>query len=1207
MCDFREIVQINKKFQKSINIRLDNNQPEKIAGYIPTRASVQVLKIYLKQFVNEGGMKSTILIGPYGKGKSHMLLVLLALVSKKNQESSNRQMKQMLEAVTKKLGEKDKEAGEYAGILVKERQYFLPILISGVHSDFGRALLLALREGLSREGLKEIIPDTYFEEAKKIILQWKNIYPDTYKTFLKYLHKEKKSETAFLRALEQYDQNELNFFREIYPLLTAGSVFEPMVQMDEISLFRSVNEKLCKDYGYKGMVIVFDEFSKFVEGYPKERFASAMEQLQNICELANNSQKEKLHVILVAHKAMKEYKNNLPNQVLNAYMGVEGRLSEVYFTTSLKNSYELIQNVIIKNSKLFKEKVSNTKQFQEMKESAYRLPYFHSMFTEEEFQTIVAEGCFPLTPVAAYLLLKISEKAVQNERTVFTFLTNEEPHSLLHFLEQQKTFHGNYVTAGEVYDYFSKLLKNDSSNMTMHNEWLKAEYALQNAAGREEQTAIKTIALVRMVGKQDEMFAKDEVIRLGAGMTTEVYKKTIEQLKQKQVILFRSKLGSYAFKNNIGIDLEKEINRIVQAKLQKINLCEELAKVSELEYEIPKRYNLTYTMTRYFHYQFMTEDNFLGLKKADYLFEDKFADGKIIALIRQKDIPKQEILKHLQELEDPRLVVVYPEEIFKQVYLLKKIIAIQILKHSEEFMENNKALEQELNLYEEDLVFELNVWLEQYFMPFYGKCHVLCGRKMYGKTEFSLQKSDSRFNQFLSGILEEYYCRTPKINNELINRRILTTQMRNVRIKLMKQLLEKKDFWEYRKGTSPEATIFRAVFLKTGVIKLQHGEEVIQCEMDRGVEAVLLEMEQFLRSAAGKKQSFAVLYKTLLGQRFGVRMGVLPLYLAYSITRFQEMPVIYLGEKEVTAEPQILENINNSPEQYFIYMEKGTVEKEVYLAALEKLFAVIPSYNRRNRLQEISDGIYQWFCSLPQCAKNYSIAELPQNKRQGIGFLRKAFSKLERNPREVLLEGLPEAFGETDYGKLEEQLQAVKSEMDNYSRILKAQAVEVTKQIFGFDRKNDLLQALKEYQQGLKNIQSQISPQKISKFWNEIQQLHTHDENIIAEKLSKIVLDLYIEDWKENTLEQYRENLKQMKAEMEAAEDVQGESIRKLIFTNSQGIEVQKYFQEAKVEGTGRFFQNEIEDTLEDYADSLETNQKIAVMLQIIERLLEGG
>ena len=100
MCDFKDIVQINKNFQKSINMRLDYNKPDKIESYIPTRASVQILKIYLNQFVNEGGLKSTILIGPYGKGKSHLLLVLLALLSKKNQTSDNLKAKKMLHRVT---------------------------------------------------------------------------------------------------------------------------------------------------------------------------------------------------------------------------------------------------------------------------------------------------------------------------------------------------------------------------------------------------------------------------------------------------------------------------------------------------------------------------------------------------------------------------------------------------------------------------------------------------------------------------------------------------------------------------------------------------------------------------------------------------------------------------------------------------------------------------------------------------------------------------------------------------------------------------------------------------------------------------------------------------------------------------------------------------------------------------------------------------
>ena len=69
---------------------------------------------------------------------------------------------------------------------------------------------------------------------------------------------------------------------------------------------------------------------------------------------------------------------------------------------------------------------------------------------------------------------------------------------------------------------------------------------------------------------------------------------------QEQIILYRTKTRTYAFKNNVGIDVEKELREMVQKKFQRISLCQELERLSELTFELPKRYNQTYSMTRYF-------------------------------------------------------------------------------------------------------------------------------------------------------------------------------------------------------------------------------------------------------------------------------------------------------------------------------------------------------------------------------------------------------------------------------------------------------------------------------------------------------------------------------------------------------------------------------------------------------------------------------
>ena len=74
------LIQINRSFQKSVNLQLDLEDYERIGSYIPTRSSVAILKRYLENVSGKNSNNATILIGPYGKGKSHLLLVLLIKV-----------------------------------------------------------------------------------------------------------------------------------------------------------------------------------------------------------------------------------------------------------------------------------------------------------------------------------------------------------------------------------------------------------------------------------------------------------------------------------------------------------------------------------------------------------------------------------------------------------------------------------------------------------------------------------------------------------------------------------------------------------------------------------------------------------------------------------------------------------------------------------------------------------------------------------------------------------------------------------------------------------------------------------------------------------------------------------------------------------------------------------------------------------------------
>jgi len=90
-------------------------------------------------------------------------------------------------------------------------------------------------------------------------------------------------------------------------------------------------------------------------------------------------------------------------------------------------------------------------------------------------------------------------------------------------------------------------------------------------------------------------------------------------------------------------------------------------------------------------------------------------------------------------------------------------------------------------------------------------------------------------------------------------------------------------------GTKPEATIYRATLARTGI---RGGKQ----DIDEGCKHVLDEIDVFISECDGQKVSFAKLYNRLMGEEYGARRGVLPIYIANQLVQLQDMPVVYLGE-----------------------------------------------------------------------------------------------------------------------------------------------------------------------------------------------------------------------------------------------------------------------------------------------------------------------
>ena len=75
LTSLNEIISFNADFRNAINIYLSLNDRDKVMSYIPTKSSVNILEMYLDSIKNNKN-NASVLVGPYGKGKSHLLLLL---------------------------------------------------------------------------------------------------------------------------------------------------------------------------------------------------------------------------------------------------------------------------------------------------------------------------------------------------------------------------------------------------------------------------------------------------------------------------------------------------------------------------------------------------------------------------------------------------------------------------------------------------------------------------------------------------------------------------------------------------------------------------------------------------------------------------------------------------------------------------------------------------------------------------------------------------------------------------------------------------------------------------------------------------------------------------------------------------------------------------------------------------------------------------
>lgn len=1186
----KDIVSFNSSFKTAINLYLSLNKPDKVASYIPTKSSVGFLGDYLNAVI-ENKEQATLLIGPYGKGKSHLLLVILAILSMERNKGNNEVIEGLMHRVTQ-VDEIGSDVAEKINVLWSKKP-FVPVLISNSTGDLNQAFLYGLNDALKREGLSDIAPETYFSIALNRISDWETNYIDTFNAFEKELLGYGMDISDLILSLKSYSREALNIFRNIFPKITAGSEFNPMAVSDVLPLYKSVSEKLVEDYEYSGLYIIFDEFSKFIESQDGTATGTNMELLQKICELATNSEQAQVFFTMVTHKSIKEYGKYLSADIINSFTGIEGRLIEKYFITSSKNNYELIKNAIVKKLDLLTriplyEKLLGEHALKEY----YQLPAFRSTFQRSDFENIILKGCYPLNPIASYLLLNISEKVAQNERTLFTFISNDEKNSMARFVKEHNGAQDWVIGADLIYDYFSPLFKKDVVNEFIHNIWLSAEYALSKCKTTDQEKMIKALAIVLIVNKEDEIPADEKYLPLCVKVDDGVL--AINGLVSENLLYKKNSTGTYVFKTRAGSELKSEIKRLREIKGENVNYAKALTEITGKYYVIPRRYNTLHKMTRYFSCEFMDVEAFLSIETAEAFLGDSVGDGKVIKLFSFSKIDQKRIEQHLEELRDERLVIVCPQNSINAKKSLRDFEIIQELQENQTFKNDNEILVKELPLLLEDLTTELeNVLISLYETDKLTKVFFYDGKCV-------VQKQAASEEEAVNICCESVYYKTVIINNEMINRTIInTTQTKKARLNIIHAILNHADNEAFYSGSNQEATIYRSLFCQTGVRAGQ---------MSEMMEDIITEINMFINSCCDKKNSVVNLVKKLVAAPYGLRLGVIPLYLAYVFSQRREDIIVYFSNKEIQLTAEIVVSMCEKSDDYALFVSKEDMQKEKYINELNVLFDVADNRNlTANRIKDIVICMQRWFRALPQVSRNLINIEgyiTNEFDRDAMKILKKSLQKVEFNPFEILFITLPKTFESDSLEDVYTIIDNCKTYYDDYFDWLQAKVSESIYKIWSGKRKNDLFHTLREWydKQSVRSKQG-LHNGRMTNLMTCIERLNVYNDSEVSMKIVKAVTDVYMENWNVGSFENFVKDLSAVKKEIESIKDEQNDGEMSLVFTGRNGNKISKLYNYVD-ESIGSVLRNIIEDTLDEY-DDLSVNDRVSILLEMIEKIIK--
>lgn len=828
-------------------------------------------------------------------------------------------------------------------------------------------------------------------------------------------------------------------------------------------------EALC---AHAPVLIEIDEFGKNLEHFGGNVAEDDLFVLQELAERCAGGHGLPALLITFQHMAFDDYVRGASALQRREWGKVQGRFEDISFIESAEQSLRLVAGAFepLASNLPFRSALNSWAAAEAR--TCERLGL--ARFLPGGAPTLAS--CYPLHPMTLLALPDMCARFGQHGRTLFTFLTSREPHSVAEFLDTE-TVRDPLPTVGldRLYDFF---VGTAASAGSRHAARLtEIDTAIRETTGLtdEQRTVLKVVGVLNVLSQGGPLRASVPVIRYAlstaAPLSDRAVRKVITGLEGRGVLTYRAFADEYRLWQGSDLDLAALVEQ-AREELALVSRAELLAGQHRMPPAIAGKHSQRVGMLRYFETVFADA----GTNTVPRLGIEDAADGLLVYFLGP---PEEASMLSIQPGSKPVVIATTAEHSVIVEAVTELAAILRSLDRSD--VQADRVARRELQDRAADARRRLGDRVSEHLHP------------ASAGVQFRLDGSveplpvGRGLSSLLSQVCEDVYSASPEISNEMLGRRELTSQAAKARRQLLTMMVEHYDQeWLGMEGFGPEKAMYAAL-LRHPRIHRDTGDGTFGYHQpSRGsMNTTWGTMTQMIDRATRGQLALDALYARLMEPPIGLKEGPIPVLLtALLLHRVDDVAIYQEGTYQPAITAELLERLIKSPDRFAVKHFKLSNDRIRFLDAVARAVGNVtgrePTAIRRRGVSSRNGTLLGVAGPLLTAIRNLPAYTLRTSSLSARAQAVRDTIMTAREPDELIFTDLPKALAmealgakagsnQAEFAAFSTQLEAMLRELNGAYRVLLDQCRHslATELRLAEDRMPDLRLALQDRARGL--------------------------------------------------------------------------------------------------------------------------------------------